>query len=92
MSLSPKKLSISEMWDLYKLLGKGFGKELLVDEVMEILTNTPSHKIQQSLDIMYDAVSTADPTERLKLLIDGLKISEFFAFQNFMETMNGSPK
>jgi hypothetical protein len=80
------------MWDLYKLLGKGFGKDLLVDEVMEILVNTSSHKIQQSLNLMYDSVSSNDPTERLNILIDGLKANKFFDFQNLMETLNGSPK
>lgn len=79
------------MWELYKLLGKGFGKNYLIDEVAEILGNTSAPSLKKSLQILYgENVAIINSLEVGLMFIKGLKDNNFFVFQELVEKLNGS--
>lgn len=86
---NPKKLNLYEMWDLYLLLGNGFGEKYLIDEVVLLLKSAKRGNIKKSLDLMYKNFSVKNPLEYSLLLIRGLKKNNFFDFQDFMEKLSG---
>lgn len=90
----PKKLNLSEIWQLYLVLknpiNSGEKKKLLIDEIERILDNSPPGTLISSLEIMYNSVEKdISPTEALVLFIQGLKNNNFFAFVEFVEKLNG---
>jgi len=78
------------MWELYKLIGKGMGKDYLIDEIHEKLKTLPEHNFKQSLKIMYDKPYFENPAQLALLFINGLKVNNFFEFQRFVEILNGN--
>ena len=90
-SPKPKRLSLSEMWELYNLLGEGMKKEHLLDEIIEMLRTIPAHQIKSSLQLMYGYVPN-NPLEFSLRLVRGLQYNHFFEFQGFVEKISGSPK
>lgn len=88
--LKPKKLSLSEMWDLYKILGRWMGQKYVIDEVAEKLKSISPKDFSKSMNLMYDTVSIENPPQLAVLFIEGLKFNKFFEFQRFIETI-GKP-
>lgn len=85
----PKKLSIDEMWQLYKILGKGMGEKYLLDEAVEMMKKLSPDIISKALHLMYDTVSS-NPMQLALMFVRGLQHNKFFEFQEFIGTLNGS--
>lgn len=86
-----KKLSFSEMWKLYTLLGKGVStpQEYLIDEVDSLLDHISGNELMQATRMFYDTVST-NPVQLMSQFIHGLKKNKFFAFADIIkEISNG---
>lgn len=75
------------MWELYQLLGKGMGQRYIIDEVVEKLKTLSPKTFNQSMKLLYNTVSTDNPTIIALLFINGLKYNRFFEFQQFVETV-----
>lgn len=87
--MKTKRLSLSEMWQLYRLLGDGFGKEYLWDEIIEMMYLVPPKNIKMAMGLMYDNVSI-NPLEIGLMFVKGLQHNKFFEFRMFVEALNGS--
>lgn len=90
--ISPKNLSINEMWNLYKIIGSWKGNIYLVDEVLDTLKNLSPESFLGIMHVLYDQVPENNPTQMALMFINGLKHNEFFSFQRFMEEVNGRSK
>lgn len=88
--MKPKKLSIREIWELYRLLGSSQNKKYLIDEVVYILKSVPHKNIMKSLEIMYGVPKFSDPLQYGMLIINGLKANNFFDFREHIGKLNGS--
>ena len=82
--MKPKKLSLREMWELYKLLGKDNGQKYLLDEVIQMLREVPPENIKKSMVLMYGKM-TSDPLELAISFTKGLQKNNFFEFQTLVE-------
>lgn len=91
-NITPKKLNLTEIYSLYLLLGKGLGKQYLLDEIIQMLKTLPPENVKKSLHLMYDTVSLDNPMMVGLMFVRGLKANKFFEFQMFMETINGRSK
>jgi len=84
----PKKLTISEMWQLYRLLKDGVSNPLgkdLFDNVKHIFSKVNPQYIRKSIKIMYgDDVHWETSNEVLLLFSAGLIGCKFFEFHNFI--------
>lgn len=87
----PKRLSINDMWQVYKLLGRGRGRQYLLDEIIQMLESIHPENIKKSLEIMYGFVPS-NPLEFGMLFANGLKHIQFFEFQMFIEGIDGRSK
>lgn len=89
--MKPKRLSLSEIWELYLLLkpalDKREQKELLIDEIEMLLRNSKPGTLVASLNIMYDNITKQElnPILSALLFIEGLKQNNFFAFVSFVK-------
>lgn len=86
---SPKKLTLQEMWKVYKLLNGGFNKKYVLDEVVEMLQSIPPENIRIVMRMFYAKFPT-NPIEFGIKFTEGLKYNHFFEFQSVMENMNVS--
>jgi hypothetical protein len=89
--LSTKRLSLKEMWQLYKLLGRGSGRVYLFDEIVDMMETIHPENIKEALRIMYTEASL-NPLEVGLMFAKGLKYNDYFEFQGFIKAINGSPK
>ena len=77
------------MWQLYKLLGKGLGKSILLDEIVLMLQTIHPENVKASLRLMYgEKVRLDNPLEIGLIFTKGLKQNRFFEFQLFVDTIN----
>lgn len=90
-SIKPKKLSLREMWELYRLLGDGNRKTYLFDEIVSMMETMPPENIKESIKLMYTNIPL-NPLEIGLMFAKGLKHNEFFGFQEFIKAINGSSK
>lgn len=80
------------MCELYGYLGKGWGKQYLLEETIALFQNVHPYKIKKSIGLLYMDAPIRNPLEVALLLVRGLKRNDFFEFQEFMEHVNGSSK
>lgn len=96
MSLSPNKLSISEMWELYLCLRAGLDKEepVLMDEVISIMEKIDTASFKKSLGIMYgkDFPKDLAPIEFALMFTTGIKNTGILDFAYMIRGFNGSAK
>ena len=92
---NPKKLSIREIWRLYKELKNGLigrnPNDTLLDEIISILERVDKDAFKQSIKIMYGDVKNKSSVESAIMFSRGLKESNFFDFCKFVETINAKP-
>lgn len=89
---SPKRLSISEMWQLYKQLKSGIKtpQVYLLDEVLEIMEGIDTESFKTSLRILYgNRVNYLEksPVDLALMLVQGLKANQAFEFFDFIRTV-----
>ena len=94
-SLRPKKLTLREMWQLYRLLkiNKEKLKENLADELETILNTVSSSDYGTALLLLYGDkinLTKTSPIDSIILLSDGLSFNKFFDFCTILEGLNGS--
>lgn len=85
--MKSKKLSLREMWELYKLLGKGTGQEYLLNEIIEMLKTIPPENIRKSMEMMYGRMPD-NPLDLALQFVKGLKRNKFFEFQELVEKLS----
>lgn len=94
--ISPKNLSINEMWNLYRILEPSLSSKsetFLIDELDRIMGQLTPIQFHQALDCMYDRIDHESiPVELLLRFADGIKINELFSFFDFIQELNGSSK
>ena len=97
--MKPKKLTLDEMWKLYRIIKPSLQseqKDRLIDEIEAMLDNAPSGMVRSSLSVLYakpERFSDANPLEFLLLFVVGIKKNKFFKFVEFMsELSNGHAK
>lgn len=91
--MKPKKLSLNEVWSLYKVLKKDKKyeqKEYLIDEIISIMEMLSQEEFLYSLEILYPKIifEKYHPVELATLLVDGLDKNNFFAFEDLMKGLN----
>lgn len=86
--MKPKKLTLSEMWDLYLLVGDGKGKQYLIDEMDMILERLSSSKLVRTVQILYGDNQERNPVKILLLMIKGLKKNNYFEFSDFIKVLS----
>ena len=80
-NISPKKLTLSEMWELYHLLAQDSPTGDLMEDVHRILEHTPPVYIDTAMHLLYDdTVSISDGMTLLVYLMRGLRVNEYFKF------------
>lgn len=94
MSISPKKLSIDKMWDLYKLLDSGIPKQdekFLLHETIKIMEGISTYNFKQALKIFYGENFAKDknPGEFAKMFVHGIKDTGFIAFAHLTRNLRG---
>lgn len=88
MNFSPKP-SIKEMWRLYKILDRDEQPETyLIEEASKMLSSIDTEDFKEVLKITRQK-SPKTPTQAALYFIEGLKHSEFFAFKEFITSLNG---
>lgn len=96
MSLSPKKLSIKEMWDLYLTLKPGLDKEeaVLIDEVISIMEKIDTASFKDSLGIMFgeNFPKEQSPIEFALMFTNGIKSTGILDFASMIRGLNGSAR
>lgn len=84
MNLSPKRLSLNEMWKLYLLLKDSLGdstEELLVDEIKKIISKIDVDEYKNVLQLLYGKrIFSRHRSEYLLYFVAGLKKNNFFSF------------
>lgn len=86
----PKQLTLSEMNQLYILIGQHARSEsgLLVDEVEKMLDGMSDEQFSGALEIMYGKRLTyKTPVDALVSFIRGVKAVKLFGFIEFMESL-----
>ena len=94
-SINLKKLSIKEIWQLYKNLSGGLSnEEYLIDEISAMLGKISVDAYTDSLGILYDRYEHKKYTSIKNLLnfISGLRKTDFFVFSQFVEGIRGNAK
>lgn len=92
MTLSPKHLSLDEMWKLHKHLKSSFPevqKEYLVDEVIEMLKKITKEDFLSALTLLYGAgfEKQKSPAEFGLLFVKGIKNNNLFLFTEFLKSL-----
>jgi hypothetical protein len=88
--MKPRKLNLSEIWQLYLLLKPAMaGRELnglLIDEILSLLELSPEGTLVACLNILYNKVELdrLNPLELGLAFIIGLKENKFFEFVDFI--------
>lgn len=86
----PKLLTLSGIWDLYKLISPYLpdkSSALLIDEIESILDKVPRGFLKSCLGIMYGDkfdISIYSPIDVLLLFIRGIKKNNFFLFVEYI--------
>lgn len=92
MSSGPKKLNISEMWKLYRLLKDGVSNPLgtdLFENVRYIFSHVSSQYLKSAFHVMYgNDVSFKTSKDFLVLFSNGLVGCKFFDFYKAMENFD----
>ncbi len=90
--MNPKKLSLREMWGLYRLLKNGIGisQDYLIDTVFEMLDKISQEQFLESLWKMYPKIDFTkhNPVEMATMFVSGLKKNEFFSFVDLVKGLN----
>jgi len=92
MTLSPKRLSIREMWKLYKTIESGIPEKeepYLFHQVMKVIEGITTPQFEDSIKIMYgNKVLKKQDTLFALLFIKGIKKNSLFAFSSFIKGMS----
>lgn len=82
--MKPKKLSLREMWKLYKVLKDGVGnqQEYLIDEVLTLMDGISQEDFLLSILLLYPKINLQrlNAVEFATLFVVGLKRNNFFEF------------
>ncbi len=93
---NPKKLSIKEIYRLYRELKNGLvgrkTNDTLLDEIVSILERVDKDAFKQSIKIMYGDVKNKSSVESAIMFSRGLKETNFFEFCTFVESINAKPR
>jgi len=96
MSLSPKKLSIKEIWELYSTLKSGLDVEenILIDEVSMLMEKIDTVSFKNSLRIMFGENFPKDlaPIEFALMFTRGIKETGILDFAHMIRGLNVSAK
>ena len=90
-SLSPKKLNLDEMWELYTLLKKGIPEKeetYLVHEVIKIIQGISTDNFKKSLSVMYGDISKTNSGEFALMFVKGIKQNGLFSFIEFIKGLS----
>ena len=89
---NPKKLSIKEIYSLYRELKSGLvgrkTNDTLLDEIVSILERVDKDAFKQSIKIMYGDVKNKSSVESAIMFSRGLKETNFFEFCTLVESIN----
>lgn len=92
----PKKLSIREIWNLYRNLRYGLqgqSQEYLMDELIQMLEGISVEEFKSALRIMYGEMELpTSPIELSLLFTRGVKENNLFSFSDFIKVIGGSTK
>jgi len=91
--LSTKKLSLREMWELYKTIEDGFPKQdevYLLDEFIKLIQGISTHNFKKALGIMYgeDFHSKVSSAQFALLFVQGVKKNNLFPFVGFIKSLS----
>lgn len=94
-NISPKPLTIKEVYQLYKLLEDGIpekDEKYLIDEVLKILDGISTYAFKQGLRILYgdNFHINRTPGEFAIMFIDGIKKTNFISFMQIMKDLRGN--
>ena len=94
-NISPKKLNIREVYQLYKLLEDGIpekDEKYLMDEVLKILEGISTHAFKQGLRILYgdEFYINKSPIKLATMFVDGIKENNFMSFVQIMKDLRGN--
>lgn len=94
-NISPKKLSIREVYQLYRLLEEGVPKQdekYLIQEVLEILNNVSTYAFKQAMRVLYgdEFYVNRDSGEIALMFVRGIKQSNFISFIQIMKDLRGN--
>lgn len=93
MSISPKKLSINEMWELHKRIDLNSPhKKYVIDEISLILEKISTSKFKEVLNILFPNKLISNGLEAGVLFTNGLIENRFFEFQLVIEELRGRSK
>lgn len=90
-------LNFQEMWNLYLLLKPAIDnrelKELVLDEIIEIIDLSSPQALLECLHILYDnSIKFDTPMEFNRLFITGIRENDFFGFCGFIRGISGNSK
>lgn len=77
---NPKKLTLPEIWELYRVLNVGKTDSGYITTLMGILTNTPPPMLLTAFRLMYPKVPLENGPVFLTHLSRGLEVNGFFGF------------
>ena len=87
----PKKLNLSEIWELYILLKPALDdrdtEKDLLDEISKLLELSPSGTLVACLHVLYDNINIVSGEDALMLFIQGLDKNEFYTFVEYIKVL-----
>lgn len=80
------------MHNLYLTLRHALGEKdevYLIDELAGIFRRAEPGTIWKCLEIMYKKPNPRTSIEGTRMFVEGIKVNEFFAYVEFLKTLNG---
>lgn len=89
--MKPRKLTLRQIHDLYLTLRHALSEKqevYLIDELSGIFRRAEPGTIWKCLEIMYAKPNPGNGLEATRMFVEGIKVNEFFAYVEFLKTLN----
>lgn len=90
--MKPRKLNLRQIHELYLVVRHSLSENqevYLIDELEGMFRRAEPGMIWKALEIMYKKPNPKNGLEATAMFVEGIKSSEFFAYVEFINSLNG---